>query len=130
MKSCPFLLDHNTHHLSYNDLCNEKPEDLIVLCEDCHYSVHNNGLKPNRNFGNYHINIKHERWIYSDLTPVEYDEGMEKYEKYLEKVKRQQENIKLADMYRRKRAISKLVFWLAVTLVILIGIILTKSIVF
>lgn len=30
----------HTHHRTYRNLGNEKPEDLIVLCEDCHFLFH------------------------------------------------------------------------------------------
>ena len=30
----------NTHHNTYDNLGNEKPEDLTVLCEDCHTAHH------------------------------------------------------------------------------------------
>lgn len=28
------------HHLSYDNLGNEKPEDLLVVCRECHRRVH------------------------------------------------------------------------------------------
>ena len=40
----------NTHHRTYENLGNERPEDLIVLCESCHTIFHDNGriAKPNK----------------------------------------------------------------------------------
>ncbi|WBC28446.1 HNH endonuclease [Rhodobacteraceae phage LS06-2018-MD05] len=28
------------HHLNYNNIFNEEPEDLIILCENCHKKEH------------------------------------------------------------------------------------------
>lgn len=36
----------NTHHRTYKNLGNEKPEDLTVLCEDCHETFHRNKRLP------------------------------------------------------------------------------------
>ena len=33
----------HTHHRTYENLGNEKPEDLTVLCEDCHALFHGKG---------------------------------------------------------------------------------------
>ena len=30
----------HVHHLTYRNLGNEQPEDLIVLCSSCHHDVH------------------------------------------------------------------------------------------
>ncbi len=32
------------HHLSYDNLGNEKPEDLLVVCRECHRKVHEGEL--------------------------------------------------------------------------------------
>lgn len=29
------------HHISYKNLGNEPPEDLLVVCEKCHNKIHN-----------------------------------------------------------------------------------------
>jgi ssDNA-binding Zn-finger/Zn-ribbon topoisomerase 1 len=31
----------NIHHINYKNLFNEKDEDIIVLCQDCHKKTHN-----------------------------------------------------------------------------------------
>ena len=36
----------NTHHNTYDNLGNEKPEDLTVLCEDCHTAHHSKLPSP------------------------------------------------------------------------------------
>lgn len=38
------------HHLCYKNLGNEKPKDLVFLCHNCHYHLHNikKGYTPKR----------------------------------------------------------------------------------
>lgn len=38
------------HHITYKRLGYELPEDLIVLCKDCHENVHSKDLKQNDDF--------------------------------------------------------------------------------
>lgn len=41
---CEFCGNHgvelNVHHLNYDNLWNEQPSDVIVLCASCHADVH------------------------------------------------------------------------------------------
>ena len=37
---CGSVEDLNLHHLNYDNFWNEKPSDLSVLCELCHYYTH------------------------------------------------------------------------------------------
>ena len=124
----------NVHHLNYQNLGNEKPEDLIVLCEVCHYSVHNNDLKPNRKFGRYHINMKDWGkdigWKYGGLTSLEYNEGMKKYSQYLDEVGREYDEginkySQYPDQIEREKENSKFDLWMVVILIILLGVLLT-----
>ena len=39
------------HHTSYRRFGNEPLEHLITLCDQCHYTVH-----QNKNKGNHHVN--------------------------------------------------------------------------
>ena len=57
-------LDENlvVHHITYETLGNEKPEDVLVLCNDCHENIHikkKSGKARFNNYGfkNYHKNI-------------------------------------------------------------------------
>lgn len=34
------------HHLTYKNLGNEKPEDLLAVCEACHVEIHKKKLTP------------------------------------------------------------------------------------
>lgn len=34
------------HHLTYKNFGNEKPEDLLALCESCHSEIHKKKLTP------------------------------------------------------------------------------------
>ena len=34
------LRDANVHHKTYDNVGKERPEDLILLCPDCHKKVH------------------------------------------------------------------------------------------
>lgn len=38
---CHSEIDLHVHHLNYDNVGDEKPEDLIVLCECCHTLEHN-----------------------------------------------------------------------------------------
>ena len=58
----------DTHHRTYDNLGNETPSDLIVLCEDCHEMYHETSKQ-----------VKFERTL--DLF------GVERMEKYLEEIK-------------------------------------------
>jgi hypothetical protein len=44
----PYRLD--VHHLTYERLGHENPDDLIVLCSDCHCRVHGIEEQPNPEF--------------------------------------------------------------------------------
>jgi len=37
---CGSVENLNLHHLNYNNLWHERPSDLAVLCELCHYYAH------------------------------------------------------------------------------------------
>lgn len=47
------------HHLTYENIGNEKDEDLILLCKDCHYAVHKGVylVIPNMNIEKFDDNI-------------------------------------------------------------------------
>lgn len=37
---CQSKEDLHVHHLTYENLYNEKDEDLILVCKSCHFSIH------------------------------------------------------------------------------------------
>lgn len=37
---CKTAINLNVHHITYENLNHEKPEDVIVLCENCHKTIH------------------------------------------------------------------------------------------
>jgi 5-methylcytosine-specific restriction endonuclease McrA len=37
---CPSKYNLHVHHLHYNNIFNEEPEDLIILCNKCHSLEH------------------------------------------------------------------------------------------
>ncbi len=39
-EKCHSEIDLEVHHKTYNNVGNEKPEDVIVLCEPCHCLLH------------------------------------------------------------------------------------------
>jgi len=48
---CGSQYNLRTHHNTYENLGDEKPEDLIVLCDTCHGIFHRRGrIKPNNHF--------------------------------------------------------------------------------
>ena len=38
----------HVHHLTYDNIFHERPEDLIVLCKKCHFNIHNGEDKPKK----------------------------------------------------------------------------------
>jgi len=44
------------HHLSYDNLGNEEPQDLVVLCDACHAGAHDGVIPPDvlREIANRH----------------------------------------------------------------------------
>lgn len=46
-EKCKSAKNLEVHHITYKRLGYELPEDLIVLCKDCHENVHSEDLKQN-----------------------------------------------------------------------------------
>ena len=40
-EQCGSMVRLQVHHKVYSNLGNEKPEELQVLCEECHHKYHN-----------------------------------------------------------------------------------------
>lgn len=57
------------HHLNYNNLWGEKPEDLQVLCGDCHEATHRalRSINKGKRYNNKKKKI-HRRALYSALS--------------------------------------------------------------
>ena len=49
-EKCKSAKNLEVHHITYKRLGYELPEDLIVLCKDCHENVHSKDLKQNDDF--------------------------------------------------------------------------------
>lgn len=49
-EKCKSAKNLEVHHITYKRLGYELPEDLIVLCKDCHENVHSEDLKQNDDF--------------------------------------------------------------------------------
>lgn len=48
---CNKNININVHHRTYENLGNERPGDLIVLCKDCHKLFHDNNKLPEKPSG-------------------------------------------------------------------------------
>jgi len=44
------------HHKTYSNLGNEKPEDVLVLCDECHKEIHKNAHGGKARFNTYGFN--------------------------------------------------------------------------
>ena len=40
---CGAVMNLDVHHVSYENLCNEKLSDLVTLCRECHKKLHKGG---------------------------------------------------------------------------------------
>jgi|688.fasta_scaffold1037602_2 5-methylcytosine-specific restriction endonuclease McrA len=40
-EKCLVTKNLHIHHLHYRNIYNEKPEDLLIVCRDCHNKIHN-----------------------------------------------------------------------------------------
>lgn len=44
-EKCSSKYNLHVHHLTYKNIFNEEPEDLIILCDKCHKTAHGNKPK-------------------------------------------------------------------------------------
>jgi 5-methylcytosine-specific restriction endonuclease McrA len=69
------------HHLTYDNLYNEKPQDLEVLCKKCHYRADRERESDNRynNALDTYMSKKYgEDWDYFDGCEEEFDAWLER----------------------------------------------------
>lgn len=79
---CGSLIDLEVHHLNYDCLFGETPEDILVLCEPCHSSLHS--AQKSQKLDYARINGWAMKVYGEDWGGRDYSEVAEEFEKWLE----------------------------------------------